>query len=130
MGLRFFKRRNKSQRAKSIRAKEPLQWGCAFSSAEITAKGKRYIFGNGASMGLRFFKRRNLNSLGAILLFYLLQWGCAFSSAEMSRRLLKTTNLICFNGAALFQAQKLIRNFFKKPYTTSFNGAALFQAQK
>jgi len=37
-----------------------------------------------------------------------LQWGCAFSSAEMPFLLLRNRFQTRFNGAALFQAQKLI----------------------
>ena len=87
---------------------------------------------------------------------WMLQWGCAFSSAEImwSSNFARWQNL-CFNGAALFQAQKSVRwgvgvtgltgasmglRFFKRRNNIknkkssenfwSFNGAALFQAQK
>jgi len=62
-----------------------LQWGCAFSSAEI----------------LEIF-------FCVLLSFNLLQWGCAFSSAEilLNPSKLRGSPIKGFNGAALFQAQK------------------------
>jgi len=82
MGLRFFKRRNPPRKVKdggrfllqwgcAFSSAEmaqrrgrgnrfaKLQWGCAFSSAEIKSDGFSFIDRNSASMGLRFFKRRN-----------------------------------------------------------------------
>jgi len=83
MGLRFFKRRNNSLSypqsagnlmlqwgcafsSAEIKLKEAqatrddlLQWGCAFSSAEIEAPRLPMYIRGYASMGLRFFKRRN-----------------------------------------------------------------------
>jgi len=64
-----------------------LQWGRAFSSAEIEYFDKDKNVGGDASMGPRFFKRGNRPShlfrqSGAKLL----QWGRAFSSAEMKQK--------------------------------------------
>jgi len=60
-----------------------LQWGCAFSSAEIDYLLAEMEYKSG------------------------LQWGCAFSSAEIPSLLAKQILAYkCFNGAALFQAQK------------------------
>jgi len=38
MGLRFFKRRNLNESEKFDKTIYELQWGCAFSSAEIMAQ--------------------------------------------------------------------------------------------
>ena len=83
-GAALFQAQKLTQREKIYRYWLQLQWGCAFSSAEIP-----WATNTNRKTGNR------------------LQWGCAFSSAEMTAI---TTWLvlcvICFNGAALFQAQK------------------------
>jgi len=90
MGLRFFKRRNVRQTPQDAAYRFRLQWGCAFSSAEIGALATE----------------EGIQLVG-------LQWGCAFSSAEIA-----AMNYICslefrgFNGAALFQAQKFQQIIF------------------
>ena len=107
MGLRFFKRRNNTNGIFGCSLDNQLQWGCAFSSAEISNAvaltnfytelqwgcafssaeiGRSwavYLLLPHASMGLRFFKRRNPIPDGARQLIRQLQWGCAFSSAEI-----------------------------------------------
>jgi len=84
MGLRFFKRRN-TKFCRWLINITRLQWGCAFSSAEI--------------------KRETKMSYTTVLL----QWGCAFSSAEIALDYISNDiHSLGFNGAALFQAQKLI----------------------
>jgi len=59
MGLRFFKRRNTIEKITYNAICQLLQWGCAFSSAEIQLIFYISSLAGGASMGLRFFKRRN-----------------------------------------------------------------------
>jgi len=86
-----------------------LQWGCAFSSAEIDLIFVNVKIIKRASMGLRFFKRRNNFNYVQKKSHTKLQWGCAFSSAEIILAFQQAIRvIICFNGAALFQAQKFL----------------------
>jgi len=85
-----------------------LQWGRAFSSAEINIGGWCDKIHHGASMGPRFFKRGNW------VMDFISQFGL---KASMGPRFFKRGNrsnccscnyrIHCFNGAALFQARKL-----------------------
>jgi len=88
MGPRFFKRGNASQAFSDTSFDVTLQWGRAFSSAEIPYKIKRKKMNKIASMGPRFFKRGNLFCSGNFLF-----------------------TIYCFNGAALFQARKYVVDF-------------------
>ena len=91
MGLRFFKRRNLLRKLIIYFLNKMLQWGCAFSSAEIRAyrTNRRWRRGfNGAAL---FQAQKSI--------IYWLKWNINQG----------------FNGAALFQAQKF-RLFWQNKY--------------
>jgi len=110
-----------------------LQWGCAFSSAEIDAKRKDISVLASASMGLRFFKRRNTVSNK--------HKSKNRKQASMGLRFFKRRN-DCDNNLAgpvryllqwgcAFSSAEMSVLFFDICFRdTRFNGAALFQAQK
>ncbi len=133
-----------------------LQWGRAFSDAEITPE--YYI--TAGRVQLQWGRAFSDAEIGVQSLksssFHLLQWGRAFSDAEISLgnsivpqvayasmgpRLFRRGNdsdggaaqviESGFNGAAPFQTRKWLRSpFFMSPDSACFNGAAPFQTRK
>jgi len=83
MGLRFFKRRNQNITQQNQTKYNMLQWGCAFSSAEITDMFKLSIPGVPLQWGCAFSSAEIKGNATMSLSADKLQWGCAFSSAEM-----------------------------------------------
>ncbi len=66
MGPRFFKRGNLTGQVLALGIDKMLQWGRAFSSAEIVPRVPTLSVAGFASMGPRFFKRGNFTSIKRI----------------------------------------------------------------